>query len=124
MIAYHENLLIGVIVAKSCHILWNRCFNKNPAGQSCVVSEFRIFVVMENLDIFRKALALEPLDVEEAMQVYSTAPLAELMLVADTIRREQVSDPQVVTWQIDRNVNITNVCISGCKFCNFHCIIP
>ncbi|MEG2613236.1 MAG: CofH family radical SAM protein, partial [Alistipes sp.] len=25
------------------------------------------------------------------------------------------------TWQIDRNVNITNVCISGCKFCNFHC---
>lgn len=76
---------------------------------------------MENLDIFRKALALEPLDVEEAMQVYSTAPLAELMLVADTIRREQVPDPQVVTWQIDRNVNITNVCISGCKFCNFHC---
>ena len=55
------------------------------------------------------------------MQIYSMAPLAELMLVADTIRREQVSDPQVVTWQIDRNVNITNVCISGCKFCNFHC---
>lgn len=76
---------------------------------------------MENLDIFRKALALEPLEMEEAMQVYSTAPLAELMLVADTIRREQVPDPQVVTWQIDRNVNITNVCISGCKFCNFHC---
>ena len=31
------------------------------------------------------------------------------------------ADPTVVTWQIDRNVNITNVCISGCKFCNFHC---
>ena len=60
-------------------------------------------------------------NVEEAMQIYSMAPLAELMLVADTIRREQVPDPQVVTWQIDRNVNITNVCISGCKFCNFHC---
>ena len=28
---------------------------------------------------------------------------------------------RTVTWQIDRNVNITNVCISGCKFCNFHC---
>ena len=32
-----------------------------------------------------------------------------------------VPDKDVVTWQIDRNVNITNVCISGCKFCNFHC---
>ncbi len=32
-----------------------------------------------------------------------------------------VPDPGVVTWQIDRNVNITNVCISGCRFCNFHC---
>jgi cyclic dehypoxanthinyl futalosine synthase len=26
-----------------------------------------------------------------------------------------------VTWQIDRNVNSTHVCISGCRFCNFHC---
>lgn len=76
---------------------------------------------MENFEIYRKALALEPLEVEEAMQIYRTAPLAELMLVADTLRRKQVPDPQVVTWQIDRNVNITNVCISGCKFCNFHC---
>lgn len=41
--------------------------------------------------------------------------------MADEVRRAVVPDPQVVTWQIDRNVNITNVCISGCKFCNFHC---
>jgi cyclic dehypoxanthinyl futalosine synthase len=41
--------------------------------------------------------------------------------VAVTIRRSVVADPDVVTWQIDRNVNITNVCKSGCKFCNFHC---
>jgi cyclic dehypoxanthinyl futalosine synthase len=25
-----------------------------------------------------------------------------------------------VTWQIDRNVNTTNVCIANCKFCNFY----
>jgi len=36
------------------------------------------------------------------------------------LRREAVGKEEV-TWQIDRNVNITNVCISGCKFCNFHC---
>jgi hypothetical protein len=26
-----------------------------------------------------------------------------------------------VSWQIDRTVNITSVCISGRKFCAFHC---
>jgi cyclic dehypoxanthinyl futalosine synthase len=26
----------------------------------------------------------------------------------------------VVTWQIDRNVNTTNVCVANCKFCNFY----
>ena len=25
-----------------------------------------------------------------------------------------------MTWLIDRNVNITNVCVSGCQFCNFY----
>ena len=58
---------------------------------------------------------------EEAYRLYDEAPLQELALVADEVRRTVVPDPQVVTWQIDRNVNITNVCISGCKFCNFHC---
>lgn len=76
---------------------------------------------MNNSDIYRKALALDPLTEGEALQIYRSAPLAKLMLAADALRREQAGDPQVVTWQIDRNVNITNVCISGCKFCNFHC---
>ena len=76
---------------------------------------------MDNEKIYRKALALDPLTEGEALQIYRSAPLAELMLAADALRREQAGDPQVVTWQIDRNVNITNVCISGCKFCNFHC---
>jgi cyclic dehypoxanthinyl futalosine synthase len=48
-------------------------------------------------------------------------PVAALAALADRLRRERVADPGVVTWQIDRNVNITNVCVSGCKFCNFHC---
>ncbi len=46
---------------------------------------------------------------------------SELAAAADELRCSIVPDPKVVTWQIDRNVNITNVCISGCKFCNFHC---
>ena len=71
--------------------------------------------------ILEKALEREPLTREEAYELYDNAPLQVLCGVADTLRRSAVNDPSVVTWQIDRNVNVTNVCKSGCRFCNFHC---
>lgn len=71
--------------------------------------------------IYDKCRRREPLTRDEAYALYDHAPLQELALVADEVRRSVVADPAVVTWQIDRNVNITNVCISGCRFCNFHC---
>jgi len=69
-----------------------------------------------------KAIRLEPLTNEEALRIYEQVPTNELMLVANECRQNQVPDNKV-GWIIDRNVNITNVCISGCKFCNFHCKI-
>ena len=72
-------------------------------------------------EIFAKARDRVALTREEAYWLWDGAPLERLAYVADEVRRAVVPDPQVVTWQIDRNVNITNVCISGCKFCNFHC---
>ena len=75
---------------------------------------------MNSDKIYQLALRLEPLTTEEALFIYERAPLEELMLIADMLRRKHVPG-NTVTWQIDRNVNITNVCISGCKFCNFHC---
>ncbi len=72
-------------------------------------------------NILGKALELQPLTTSEAYFLYDNAPLYELCDVADKIRRQKVKYPDVVTWQIDRNVNITNVCVSGCRFCNFHC---
>ena len=72
-------------------------------------------------EIFARALNRETLSREEAYWLWEEAPLERLAAVADEVRRNVVPDPNVVTWQIDRNVNITNVCISGCKFCNFHC---
>ena len=70
--------------------------------------------------LYNRALALQPLTIGEALHLYENAPLAELMSVANRLRQIHVPG-NGVSWQIDRNVNITNVCISGCKFCTFHC---
>jgi cyclic dehypoxanthinyl futalosine synthase len=72
-------------------------------------------------DIITKSLDGQPLSYDEACYLYDNAPLEMLSQAADSLRRELVPNPDVVTWQIDRNVNTTNVCTSGCLFCNFHC---
>ncbi len=77
---------------------------------------------MNTDQILNKALQLEALSLAEGMHLYDTVPTSELMLVANECRQKQVPGNQV-GWIIDRNVNITNVCVSGCKFCNFHCKI-
>ena len=70
-------------------------------------------------DLYRKALDREFLSAEEGMKLFHEAPLTELMHVADELRKIQVPHGKV-TWQIDRNVNTTNVCVANCKFCNFY----
>src|SRR6266487_1875470 len=70
-------------------------------------------------ELYQKALNLEFLTVEEGVFLFHYAPLTNLMFVADEIRKKQVTHGKV-TWQIDRNVNTTNVCIANCKFCNFY----
>jgi cyclic dehypoxanthinyl futalosine synthase len=73
-----------------------------------------------NLDeLYSKALRFEFLTIEEGMALFEQAPLTELMFVANEMRKQQVPHGKV-TWQIDRNVNTTNVCIANCKFCNFY----
>lgn len=70
-------------------------------------------------DLYKKAQEKEWLTVEEGIFLYENAPLADLMIIADTLRKQAVPHGKV-TWQIDRNVNTTNVCIANCKFCNFY----
>jgi len=69
--------------------------------------------------IYERALSLDPLSLEEGVMLYEKAPTSELMFIAWQIRQKLHPD-NIVTWMIDRNINITNICISGCKFCNFH----
>jgi cyclic dehypoxanthinyl futalosine synthase len=68
--------------------------------------------------LYDRALRFEFLSIEEGMYLFEHAPLTELMFVANELRKKQVPHGKV-TWQIDRNVNTTNVCIANCKFCNF-----
>jgi len=101
-----------------------------------VALDFRYLRAMNDDKILERAAAREPLTADEAMWLWERVPLQVLAAAADETRRAVMSrlkaaadaegrpsvhDPEVVTWQIDRNVNITNVCVSGCKFCNFHC---
>ena len=75
--------------------------------------------IMQQADLYQKALKLEFLTLDEGMFLFKNAPLTELMFVADELRKKQVPHGKV-TWQIDRNVNTTNVCVANCKFCNFY----
>ena len=74
---------------------------------------------MELTHVLSKALNFEFLSVDEGIFLFENAPLTELMYVANELRKKQVPHGKV-TWQIDRNVNTTNVCIANCKFCNFY----
>ncbi|HKL07242.1 MAG TPA: cyclic dehypoxanthinyl futalosine synthase [Bacteroidales bacterium] len=74
---------------------------------------------MKRKEIYKKALNLEYLSVDEGLYLYDFAPLEELMYIGDVLKKHQ-KPGDTVTWQIDRNVNITNACISQCKFCNFY----
>src|SRR5436190_4974893 len=75
--------------------------------------------MMQLPDLYQKASRFEFLSKEEGVFLFEKAPLTELMFLADELRKKQVPHGKV-TWQIDRNVNTTNVCIANCKFCNFY----
>ncbi len=72
---------------------------------------------LENL--YSKAIKLQDFTVEELTFLYKNAPTADLMALAHELRKIHKKDDKYVGWIIDRNVNLTNICVAGCKFCNF-----
>jgi cyclic dehypoxanthinyl futalosine synthase len=76
-------------------------------------------IFMKYIRLLSQALAGGHLTKEEGLELYTSAPTAALMFAADQIR-QQLHPGRTVGWIIDRNVNYTNVCISGCQFCNFY----
>ena len=73
---------------------------------------------MESKQLIAKALKKDFLTAEEGQFLFENLPTTELMGVANKLRQIQVPG-NMVTWQIDRNVNTTNACTANCKFCNF-----
>jgi cyclic dehypoxanthinyl futalosine synthase len=72
---------------------------------------------MKGLSSFEHVLE-ERIDQATALELLEKADLAVLGYLADQVRRRFHPD-NVVTFVIDRNVNYTNVCVAGCKFCAF-----
>lgn len=69
--------------------------------------------------LVKKAMRLEFLTAHQGLTLLNSLSLSELMAIGHELRKIHHPD-SFVTWIIDRNVNITNACISGCKFCNFY----
>jgi cyclic dehypoxanthinyl futalosine synthase len=58
------------------------------------------------------------LDFDEARRLWDL-DLFSLGARADQVR-QRLNPPGRVTYVIDRNINYTNVCVSGCRFCAFY----
>lgn len=74
---------------------------------------------METAEILQRAADGGRITPEEALLLYTDAPLHPLGEAADAVRRRRYPDG-VVTYLIDRNINYTNVCVTACKFCAFY----
>jgi cyclic dehypoxanthinyl futalosine synthase len=57
---------------------------------------------------------------KEALELLRSRDLLEVGVRAREVRERLVPGPRA-TYIIDRNINYTNVCVSGCRFCAFHC---
>ncbi|RLB12875.1 MAG: dehypoxanthine futalosine cyclase [Deltaproteobacteria bacterium] len=65
------------------------------------------------------AKRVDRLDFDEALELYQREALINLGLMANAMRQRFHPEP-IVTYVVDRNINYTNVCCSGCAFCAFY----
>ncbi len=75
--------------------------------------------VGEISDVLQRGADGGRISAEEALLLYTDAPLHALGEAADAVRRRRYPDG-IVTYLIDRNINYTNVCVTACKFCAFY----
>jgi len=59
------------------------------------------------------------IDPDTALDLLNNTPILTLAELADR-KRKKIHPDNLVTFVIDRNINYTNVCVSGCLFCAFY----
>ena len=84
----------------------------------------RLDTLLANIDpsvalVLNKALKGGELDFDEGLTLARTRghELEALVLAADAVRSERVGE--VITYVVNRNINFTNICFIGCRFCAF-----
>ena len=70
-------------------------------------------------ELAQKVLNGERLSREEALFLWQEADFYTLGYLARAVRF-RLHPERMVTYIIDRNINYTNICISGCKFCAYY----
>ena len=73
---------------------------------------------MSIASILDRAVAGRRLGVDEGLRLLECNELAALGEAADAVSRRRHPE-SYRTYNIDRNINYTNVCTSGCRFCAF-----
>lgn len=68
--------------------------------------------------IYKKVIQGKRITEQEALTLLHSAPLTDLGALSHDVRYRINPEP-IVTYVIDRNINYTNVCLSGCKFCAY-----
>ena len=69
--------------------------------------------------LIQKILDGERLSREEALILWQEADFYLLGALAREVRF-RLHPERVVTYIVDRNINYTNICLSGCKFCAYY----
>jgi len=70
-------------------------------------------------DVLEKSLNNKRLSSKECLKLFSSKELTSLGIVADAVCKRNHPE-NYRTYIIDRNINYTNICTSGCKFCAFY----
>ena len=68
--------------------------------------------INETAELLARIESREPLSFDEWKVIEDSAPSEELGRLADDLRKAFHPD-EVVTYVVDRNVNYSNVCVSG-----------
>lgn len=68
--------------------------------------------------LMEKVIYGERIDSEEALLMLENFDILTLGKLADYIRQKKHPNG-IATFVIDRNINYTNICVAGCRFCAF-----